>query len=53
MFLCMVDEGSLVGLAVVGGIATKAGNLVHSVGCEIKRPRRSRLCLGMDLDNQV
>ena len=43
MFLPAVDEGS-VGLAVVGRVAVKAGNLVDSVRCEVKR--RSRLRLG-------
>ena len=38
-----LDEGS-VGLAVVGRVEVKAGNLVDTVGCEVRR--RSRLRLG-------
>ena len=43
MFLHAMDE-RFVGLAVVGRVAVKAGNLVDSVRCEVRR--RSRLRLG-------
>ena len=43
MFLHAVDERS-VSLTVVGRVAVKAGNLVDSVKCEVRR--RSSLRLG-------
>ena len=46
MFLHALDEGSRsVDLMIVGGVAVEAGNLIDSVGCEVRRRILLRLVI--------